>query len=54
VTNVRTLVVMDNNRAKKLYWVNFAGVSIHAANAPDSKLYIADKRGRVACLEPVE
>ncbi|UCG58404.1 MAG: PQQ-binding-like beta-propeller repeat protein [Phycisphaerales bacterium] len=52
ITNVRTLVVMDNSRAKKLYWVNFSGVSLHAANPPDSKIYIAGKRGRVACLEP--
>lgn len=54
ITKVRTLAVMDNSKAKKLYWVNFAGVSTHVANTPDSVIYIADERGRVACLEPVE
>ena len=54
LTNVRTLVVMDNTRGKKLYSVNFAGVSRFATNTTDSKIYVADKQGRLACLEPVE
>lgn len=54
ITNKRTLAVMDNSNAKKLCVVNFADVSKHAANTTDSKIYIADKRGLVACLEPVE
>jgi len=54
ITNKSTLVVMDNARAKKLYSVNFAGVSKYAANIADSKIYIADKRGRIACLQPIE
>jgi len=45
---------MDNARTKLLYTVNFASVSIYAANTKDSKIYIADERGRIACLEPVE
>lgn len=53
ITKDGTLVVMDNNTNKKLYSVNFADVSIHAANVVDSKIYIADKSGRIACLEPV-
>jgi outer membrane protein assembly factor BamB len=53
-TNDRTLAVMDNTRKKLLYTVNFAEVSIYAANTKDSKIYIADKRGRIACLEPVK
>jgi outer membrane protein assembly factor BamB len=54
ITNVRTLVAMDNNTGKKLYSVNLAAVSRFAANTTDSKIYIADERGRIACLEPVE
>lgn len=54
ITNIGTLAVMDNKRAKKLYSVNFAGVSRYAVNAADSKIYIADESGRIACLEPVE
>jgi outer membrane protein assembly factor BamB len=54
VTNAGTLAVMDNARGKLLYTVNFADVSKYAANTTDSKIYIADERGRVACLEPVK
>jgi len=52
ITNSRTLAVMDNGKAKKLYLVNFAGVSRHVSNTADSKFYIADEHGLVACLEP--
>lgn len=48
------LVVMDNKKRKKLYSVNFAQVSRYAANVVDSKIYIADETGRIACLRPVE
>lgn len=54
ITNKETLVVMDNTKARKLYSVNFAGVSKHAGNTADEKIYIADNRGRIACLQPVE
>ncbi len=54
ITNRRTLVVMDNVRAKKLYTVNLTGVTKHASNIKDDKIYIADNLGRIACLQPVE
>jgi outer membrane protein assembly factor BamB len=54
MTEAGTLVVMDNATGKKLYDVNFAGILKYAANAVDDKIYIADKRGRMACLQPVE
>lgn len=54
ITKDGKLVVMDDNKAKQLYSVNFAGVSRYATNVEDSKIYIADKSGRIACLEPVE
>ncbi len=53
-TNEGTLAVMDNDRGKLLYTVNFAGVSRYAANTTDSTIYIADEYGRIACLEPVK
>jgi len=53
ITKNRTLVVMDNLSSKKLYSVNFAEVTRHTANITDSKIYIADEHGRIACLEPV-
>ncbi len=54
ITKNRKLVVMDNLSAKKLYSVNFAEVTRHTANITDSKIYIADERGRIACLQPVQ
>jgi len=54
ITNVGTLVVMDNHELKRLYSINFAGVSRYVANVTDSKIYIAGKDGRIACLKPVE
>jgi outer membrane protein assembly factor BamB len=54
ITNVGTMVVMDNNKAKQLYSVNFAPVSKYATNVVDSKIYIADDSGRIACLKPIE
>ena len=54
ITNIGTLTVMDNRRAKQLYSVNFAGVSKHVTNVADSTIYVADKRGRVACIRPLQ
>lgn len=54
ITDVGTLVVMDNKEARQLYSVNFAAVSRYAVNVADSKIYIADKGGRIACLRPIE
>ena len=52
ITKGRTLVVMDNLSTKKLYSVNFAEVSIYTANLVDSKIYVADEHGWIACLQP--
>jgi outer membrane protein assembly factor BamB len=54
ITKVGTLVVMDNKKAKQLYLVDFAGVSKYATNVADSRIYIADKNGRIACLQPIK
>jgi len=54
ITATKTLVVMDNIKAKKLYTVNLVGVTKHASNITDNKIYIADNLGRIACLQPVE
>ncbi|MHC4103938.1 MAG: outer membrane protein assembly factor BamB family protein [Planctomycetota bacterium] len=54
ITKNRTLVVMDNFIAKKLYSVNFAEVTRYTTNTTDSKIYIADEHGRIACLQPVK
>ena len=54
ISDAGMLVVMDNKKAKRLYSVNFAGVSRYATNVEDSKIYIADASGRIACLRPIE
>jgi outer membrane protein assembly factor BamB len=54
ITKNRNLVVMDNLSEKRLYSVNFAEVTRYTANITDSKIYIADERGRIACLQPVK
>ena len=54
ITEGEKLVVMDNVGTKRLYSVNFAEVTVYASNTGDGKFYIADKRGRVMCLKPVE
>jgi outer membrane protein assembly factor BamB len=54
VTNMGTLVVMDNKEASRLTSIYLAGASKYAANVTDSKIYIADEAGRIACLKPVE
>jgi len=54
ITENETLTVMDNKAMTKLYSVNFRGVSRFACNTVDSKIYVADEGGRIACLQPVE
>jgi outer membrane protein assembly factor BamB len=46
------LVVMDNKKGKKLYSVNFAAISNYAINTMDSKIYVADDKGRLMCIAP--
>jgi outer membrane protein assembly factor BamB len=44
------LAVMDNSTGKKLYTVNFAGVSRYVTNTTDSTVYVSDDRGRVMSI----
>jgi outer membrane protein assembly factor BamB len=54
ITKTGTLAVMDNKKAKQIYAVDWSGVSVYAVNVTDSKIYIADKQGRIACLQPIK
>jgi outer membrane protein assembly factor BamB len=49
-TRTNTLTIMDNAAGRELSAVNMASVVDHASNTADAKIYIADARGRVACL----
>ena len=54
ITKAGTLGVMDNKKAKQVYTVDLSGVSVYTTNVTDSKIYIADKEGRIACLSPIK
>jgi outer membrane protein assembly factor BamB len=54
ITGSGELIAMDNKKAKKLYSVKFEGPLKTAANTANSKIYIADNLGRIACLVPIE
>ena len=53
ITKNHTLAVMDNAAGKRLFAVNFAPVTGHAANTMDAQIYLTDETGRVTCLEPI-
>lgn len=52
ITNVRTLVVMDNTTGRRLYSVNCGPVTGHVSNTENPRIYLTDSIGRVLCLEP--
>ena len=54
ITTDGTLVVMDSAKGRELYSVNLAGVSKYAANTKDSRIFIANDKGKIACLQPVD
>ncbi len=53
ITRDKTLVVMDNKQASRLYTVNFAEVSGYAVNVADARIYISAGDGRIGCVRPV-
>ena len=53
ITNTGMLVVINNKDGKQLYSINAGAVSNWAANTADSKIYIADDGGRIACIQPI-
>ena len=54
VTRAGLLVKMDNTKGKQLYSVDFGRAVKYATNLSDSKMYIADANGRLACIEPAK
>lgn len=52
ITNLGTLVVMDNNKAKRVYSMDLGTVSKYVSNTTDSRIYVGDDTGRVVCLRP--
>jgi len=54
LTDDAKVEVIDNKKAELLYTLDLPGVSRYVSNTSDSKIYVADKSGRIACLEPVK
>jgi outer membrane protein assembly factor BamB len=54
VTKAGILVAMDNAKAKQLYSIDIGQPVKYATNATDSKIYIADAKGRLTCLQPAQ
>jgi outer membrane protein assembly factor BamB len=54
ITEAGLLVAMDNVKAKKLYSVDIGQAVKYATNTADSKIYLADNQGRLACLQAIQ
>ncbi len=52
LTSNKTLAVMDNTTGQCVSRVNFGTIAQHATNTTDGKIYVADERGHVVCLQP--
>jgi len=52
ITKGRKLVVMHNASGRRLYSVNFRDVQVYTSNTADPSFFIADRRGRIACVRP--
>ena len=52
ITKSGKLVVMDNKKNKIKTSVDFSPVEIYLTNAMDSKIYVANKAGKLMCLQP--
>ncbi len=53
VTKSGQIVAMDNIKSKKLYSIDIGQPLEYVTNTADAKIYIADAKGRLACLEPI-
>jgi outer membrane protein assembly factor BamB len=54
ITKAGLLAAMDNVKLKQLYSVNIGLPVKYATNTADTKIYVADAEGRIACLEPAK
>lgn len=54
LTSDEKILVMDNAKAQQKKKLSVPGVTAFVSNTKDSKIYIADKQGRLSCIEPTE
>ncbi|MBN2018642.1 MAG: PQQ-binding-like beta-propeller repeat protein [Sedimentisphaerales bacterium] len=53
ITETGTLAAMDNAKGKELYKIDLGGPVKYATNTIDTKIYVGDSKGRLACLQPI-
>ena len=53
-SGVDGIIVADIGKSERQSGISIPGVSKYAVNAIDSKIYIADDMGRIACLKPTK
>jgi outer membrane protein assembly factor BamB len=53
LTKTGVLVAMDNVKKKELYKIDLGKSLSCATNTIDSKIYIGDDSGQLACLQPI-
>jgi len=54
ITKTGLLVAMDNVKGIQLYSIDVGQSVKYVTNTTDSKIYIADAKGRLACLQPAQ
>lgn len=54
ITKSGKLVIMDNKKNKMKVTVDFSPVEVYLTNAIDSKIYVANKAGKLMCLQPAK
>ena len=52
ITKTGKLVIMDNKKDKIKTSVDFSPVEVYLTNVLDSKIYVANKAGKIMCLQP--
>jgi outer membrane protein assembly factor BamB len=51
LSNKGEIILVDTNKGKKVASVALPQVSLHVANAIDGRIYLADRFGRIICLQ---
>ncbi|HPS55557.1 MAG TPA: PQQ-binding-like beta-propeller repeat protein [Sedimentisphaerales bacterium] len=54
ITKPGKLVVMDNKKNETKTSVDFSAVEVYLTNVADSKIYVANKAGKLMCLQPAK
>ena len=54
ITKSGKLVVMDNKKNEMKTSVDFSPVEVYLTNVLDSKIYVANKAGKLMCLQPAK